>query len=60
LVVGNDGVTKCERMGRHEQVSGTDWSASLLEPRAQQSLGGISRCFEGQNFKRPKHRFKLG
>ena len=60
FVIGDDGVTEGKRLSRNEQVIGADWSASLLKPRAQQSVGGICRRLEGQNFNRPKHRFELG
>ncbi len=35
FVVGDDGVTKCKRLRRNEQVIGADWSASLLKPGTQ-------------------------
>jgi hypothetical protein len=59
FVIGDDGVTEGKRLSRNEQVVGADWSDSLLKLCAQQSVGGIRRCLEGQDFKRPKHRFEL-
>src|ERR1039458_4186181 len=60
FVIGNDGVTKCNRLGRNEQVIRADWLTRLLKPGTQQSVGSICRWFEGQNFKRSEHRLKLG
>src|ERR1019366_10242610 len=60
FVIGHDGVTKCNRLSRNEQVIGADWPTGLLKPGTQQPVGSICGCFEGQNFKRSEHRFKLG
>jgi hypothetical protein len=60
FIIGDDGATKSKRLSRNEQVVGADWSASLLKSRTQQSVGSIGRHLEGQDVKRPKHRFQLG
>ena len=59
LIIRDDGVTEGKCLSRNEQVICADWSASLLEPRAQQSVGSICRCLEGQNLKRTKHGSQL-
>src|SRR5580704_3271330 len=60
LIIRDEGVAEGKCLSRNEQVICADWSASLLKARAQQSVGSICRCLEGQNLKRTKHRFQLG
>ena len=48
FIIGDDGVTKSKRLSRNEQFIGPDWSASLLKPRTQQSVGSICGVSKGK------------
>jgi hypothetical protein len=41
-------VTQREGLGRNQQLIGSAWYASLLKPRAKQSVYGICGHLEGQ------------
>ena len=54
--IGKSGPRRGEIVeSRKEQVICADWSACLLKPSAQLSVGSIRRCLEGQDLQRTKH-----
>src|SRR5438270_13433756 len=59
FIVGNDGIAECDCPCGNEQIVAADRSTDLFEPGADQGIGGIGRCLEGEYFQPAKYRFQL-
>src|SRR5215469_725820 len=60
LVVGDDAESHGNGLRCNQQIVAADWTAELLKPGAQQTVGSIGRRFERPYIDSAEHRFELG